>query len=282
MCPSYYTVAHILQGGDLTGTTVPHPIKPEQLTDAVFDYVFLKDRPFPTDCGIDAAVLHTMQREFRYWYPLDLRVSGKDLIPNHLTMSLYNHTAVWDTEPALWPRGFFTNGHVMVDGEKMSKSLGNFLTVPQCVARWGADATRMACADAGDSLEDANFVLDTANAAILKLTKEQDWMMLKLQAASEGKLRTGPYVCCFEVLVMGFFYVVDVVVSSLVSLLLLGLCLMCFGFCPFSWVVVAVSVFIFCFVLPICTPLLNKYCSPLFFIFFASSAIRATCYNFIL
>ena len=30
-----------------------------------------------------------------YWYPLDLRVSGKDLVPNHLTYFLYNHTAIW-------------------------------------------------------------------------------------------------------------------------------------------------------------------------------------------
>lgn len=30
-----------------------------------------------------------------YWYGVDLRCSGKDLIPNHLTMSLYNHAAVW-------------------------------------------------------------------------------------------------------------------------------------------------------------------------------------------
>lgn len=32
-----------------------------------------------------------------YWYPLDLRVSGKDLVPNHLTYFLYNHTAIWPT-----------------------------------------------------------------------------------------------------------------------------------------------------------------------------------------
>lgn len=32
--------------------------------------------------------------EFEYWYPMDLRVSAKDLIPNHLTMALYNHTEV--------------------------------------------------------------------------------------------------------------------------------------------------------------------------------------------
>ena len=45
-----------------------------------------------------------------------------DLIGNHLTMSLYNHAAIWPDQPeSKWPRSFFTNGHVMIDHEKMSK-----------------------------------------------------------------------------------------------------------------------------------------------------------------
>jgi len=43
-----------------------------------------------------------MRNEFEFWYPLDLRVSGKDLIGNHLTMSLYNHSAVWPNQPNKW------------------------------------------------------------------------------------------------------------------------------------------------------------------------------------
>ena len=39
-----------------------------------------------------------MRSEFQYWYPMDLRVSGKDLIGNHLTMCLYNHAAIWPNE----------------------------------------------------------------------------------------------------------------------------------------------------------------------------------------
>jgi hypothetical protein len=39
-----------------------------------------------------------MRREFRYWYPVDLRVSGKDLISNHLTFFLYTHAAIWGEE----------------------------------------------------------------------------------------------------------------------------------------------------------------------------------------
>ena len=40
--------------------------------------------------------------EASYWYPVDLRVSGRDLIPNHLLFCLYAHAAVFP--PGLAPR----------------------------------------------------------------------------------------------------------------------------------------------------------------------------------
>ena len=127
---------------------------------------------------------------------MDLRVSGKDLIGNHLTMSLYNHAAIWPDEAAQrWPRSFFTNGHVMIDSEKMSKSTGNFITLSDAIAEYSADATRFALADAGDGLEDANFERKSANAAILKLTKEEVWIkeIVEWDAKNSATpLRTGP------------------------------------------------------------------------------------------
>ena len=58
----------------------------------------------------------------------------------------------------------------------MSKSTGNFKTLKQAIEEYSADAMRMALADAGDGLEDANFVEATANASILRLTKELTWI----------------------------------------------------------------------------------------------------------
>lgn len=87
-----------------------------------------------------------MRNEFNYWYPMDLRCSGKDLIKNHLTMALFNHAAVWRNQPAKWPRSYFCNGYVNVDGEKMSKQKGNFKTIDELVRDVGADATRFGCA----------------------------------------------------------------------------------------------------------------------------------------
>jgi leucyl-tRNA synthetase len=68
------------------------------------------------------------------------------------------------------------NGHLMLNGEKMSKSTGNFLTLSECVKKFGADATRIAMADAGDGVEDSNFDESVANAIILKIYELKKWI----------------------------------------------------------------------------------------------------------
>eukprot|EP01006_Ploeotia_vitrea_P043997 TRINITY_DN66796_c6_g1_i1.p1 TRINITY_DN66796_c6_g1~~TRINITY_DN66796_c6_g1_i1.p1 ORF type:complete len:1113 (+),score=168.70 TRINITY_DN66796_c6_g1_i1:87-3341(+) len=207
---AYYTVAHMLQGGGRFNGELPNKdgshlnldgkkgspcgIKAEQLTHAVWDYIFLGKPDIDSlETTIDKELLKNMRREFTYWYPLDLRTSGKDLIQNHLTMALYNHAAIWDSQPEYWPQSFFCNGHVLVDGEKMAKSKGNFLTMIDTCREYSADATRIAFADAGDGLDDANFVLSVVNSSILKLTKELDWVADMIEAKNKGTLRTGDF-----------------------------------------------------------------------------------------
>lgn len=182
---AYYTIAHLLHKNDMYGSSTS--MKPEQMTDEVWDFVFCGGRQ-PQSSDIPSSVLNQMKQEFEYWYPFDLRVSGKDLIQNHLTFCIYNHTAIMSKRH--WPRGFRCNGHLMLNSEKMSKSTGNFKTLRQSIEEFSADATRFSLADAGDGVDDANFVSETANAAILRLTKELSWMEEVLEA--ESSLRTGP------------------------------------------------------------------------------------------
>jgi leucyl-tRNA synthetase len=185
---AYYTIATFLHGSsdNLIGGSVD--ILPEQLTDEVFDYIFL-DKPYSPNCSIPEEKLSEMRAEFKYWYPMDLRVSGKDLIANHLTMSLYNHAEIWKDKPEMWPRGFYCNGHIMVDAEKMAKSKGNFLLLKECVDDYSADATRFAIADSGDSMEDANFDRSVANQAIISLYNEEEFIKSVIADHREGKLR---------------------------------------------------------------------------------------------
>jgi len=170
---AYYTVAHLLQGGTLTGTG-PNDlnITVDQMTPEVWDYIFLSG-PVPKTT-IAAESLEKLRREFQFWYPLDLRVSGKDLVPNHLTYAVYNHVAMWD-DKSKWIKAIRANGHLLLNSEKMSKSTGNFMTLTDAIDAFSADGMRLALADSGDSVEDANFVYGTADAGILKLFTLVEW-----------------------------------------------------------------------------------------------------------
>ena len=121
---AYYTVAHFLQGGELDGSKVgPLGIHAKDLTIAAWNYVFLGAEYNAQECpNIPEEKLRKMRNEFEFWYPMDLRVSGKDLIRNHLTMSLYNHAAIWKDDLAnKMTRGYFCNGYLNLNHQKMSK-----------------------------------------------------------------------------------------------------------------------------------------------------------------
>lgn len=71
----------------------------------------------------------------------------------------------------------------------MSKSDGNFLTLTEAITKFSADGTRLCLADAGDSVEDANFVESSADAGILRLYTFIEWV--KEMIESKSQLRTG-------------------------------------------------------------------------------------------
>ena len=83
----------------------------------------------------------------------------------------------------MMPKSYFCNGYMVLNNEKMSKSTGNFLTIKDCIQKFGADATRITLADAGDGLDDANFDTDVANAAILKLFVLEKWISDNIKLA---------------------------------------------------------------------------------------------------
>lgn len=159
---AYYTVAHLLK-------TIPI----EHMNQEFWDYIFLG---VAYDIPIDyKETIDEMRREFLYWYPLDIRVSGKDLVSNHLTMALFNHYAIWKDFSKM-PRKYLVNGHLLLNGEKMSKSSGVFLTMADAVKKYGTDPTRLTLAN-NDGITDGDFSESFANSAILKLAAENDWII---------------------------------------------------------------------------------------------------------
>ncbi|WAQ91731.1 hypothetical protein PtA15_15A122 [Puccinia triticina] len=191
---AYYTVSHLLHGGDIFGKTVgPLGVTAEQMTDRMWDYIFGTDAiAFQADSSPDPLPkdkADLMRREFRYFYPMDVRSSGKDLISNHLCFCIYVHTALFDEQ--FWPRTMRANGHLMLNGKKMSKSTGNSLTLCDSLKKFGADATRLTLADSGDGFDDANFEELTANASILRLHTLLEWCREVI--SNNSSYRKGPF-----------------------------------------------------------------------------------------
>lgn len=150
---AYYTISRIIK---------EEKIKEKQLTDDVFDFVFsgigdIEKIAFKTN--IKKSVLEAMQKEFNYFYPVDMRNSGKDLVQNHLTFYIFHHTALWQKDK--WPRGISVNGMVNVEGEKMSKSKGNVLPVRDLMEHWGPDIVRINILASAEGIDDPDWRVET-------------------------------------------------------------------------------------------------------------------------
>ena len=125
---SYYTIAKYLRD-----------MNPDDLTPAFFDKVLLdKDSG---DISVPADKVAEIQNEFNYWYPLDWRLSAKDLVGNHLSFLMFTHSAIYPEEK--WPRGTVVFGMGLLEGNKMSSSKGNVILLKDAIRDYTADVVRL-------------------------------------------------------------------------------------------------------------------------------------------
>ncbi|MEM7826009.1 MAG: leucine--tRNA ligase [Candidatus Aenigmatarchaeota archaeon] len=147
---AFYTIAKVIN---------ERKIKASKLKDEVFDYIFLGKgdlEEVSKVSGLEKEAIEEMRKEFEYFYPVDLRNSGKDLVQNHLTFYLFHHVAIWE-DPKYWPKAIGVNGYVNISGEKMSKSKGNIIPLRELIKKYGSDLTRINLVASAENMDDADW-----------------------------------------------------------------------------------------------------------------------------
>jgi len=138
---SYYTIAKYLRNMDAA-----------DLNDDFFSKVFLDQEG---DVKVDETLLNDIRDEFNYWYPLDWRLSAKDLIGNHLTFHLFHHAAIFPANK--WPQGAVVFGMGLLEGHKMSSSKGNVVLLSDAIEAHGADVVRLFLMSSAEPWQDFDW-----------------------------------------------------------------------------------------------------------------------------
>ena len=147
--PAFYTVIHRIR---------ENKIPAEKLTEDFWDYVLLgkgSAEELAKKLGLERELIEKIRGEYEYWYPVDSRHSGRDLVPNHLTFYIFHHTAIFSEDK--WPRQIVVNGFVLLEGKKMSKSLRNIIPLRRVIRMYGPDTVRAAVLVSAEILQDADF-----------------------------------------------------------------------------------------------------------------------------
>jgi leucyl-tRNA synthetase len=145
-------------------------ISADDLNDIFFDYVLLGENDphlVAKDSKISVQLLEKIRNEFLYFYPVDSRHSGRDLVPNHLAFFIFNHAAIFTKDK--WPKQIVVNGSVLMGGKKMSKSLGNIIPLRQAIEEYGADSIRLTMLASAEILQDSDFSFDLVKGIRSKL-----------------------------------------------------------------------------------------------------------------
>ncbi|KAF8133142.1 hypothetical protein K438DRAFT_1947775 [Mycena galopus ATCC 62051] len=160
---SYYTVAQLLHEQHRWSKPGPLGITPDQMSDEIWEYVFC-DGPFPSPSPLPQEKADALkQLLLPHGHPLVRQRPGSQSLDVLMR----------------------TNGHLLLNGKKMSKSTGNSLNLKEAIAKFGADSTRLSLADAGDGVEDVNFDKKSVNANILRVHTSE-------MVQDEPNLRHGP------------------------------------------------------------------------------------------
>ena len=111
--------------------------------------------------------------------PFDIHTGGIDLIFPHHENEIAQSTATKD-DP-MYAKLFFHNEHLLVDGRKMSKSLGNFFTLEDLINKGHDPLAFRLMTLQSHYRKPVNFTWQNLEAAENLLNKLRDWAVLRYQ-----------------------------------------------------------------------------------------------------
>ena len=158
---AYFTIAHLIK-------TIPA----KKLSEEVFDYIFLSKgsaKEIVKKQGIDETLLVEMRKSFDYWYPLAYNVSAVELIPNHMSFSIFQHTAIFPEGKR--QKGTLNLGMVVLEGRKMSSSKGNVILINDLCDTIGTDFVRFFLVNNVEPWEEMNWKQREVEKGVARLKR---------------------------------------------------------------------------------------------------------------
>ena len=110
-----------------------------------------------------------MKDEFNYWYPLDWRLSARDLVGNHLSFHMFHHSAIFPKDK--WPRGIVVFGMGLLEGHKMSSSKGNIVMLEDAINNYELDVIRLFLMSSAEPWQD----FDWRENEVKGISKRLEW-----------------------------------------------------------------------------------------------------------
>lgn len=96
-----------------------------------------------------------LEGDFKFW-PADVQLIGKDILRVHAT--------IWPVTlmhlGLEMPKLLYTHGHLLSGGRKMSKTLGNAISIDDMLDKFGVDGTRYLLMSAGTFGEDVDVTME--------------------------------------------------------------------------------------------------------------------------
>ena len=96
------------------------------------------------------------EKKLPEFWPVDINMIGKDILRVHATIwpAILLHLGIE------LPKMLFTHGHILSGGKKMSKTLGNVITIDEMLSKFGTDGTRYLLMSGGTFGDDLDLTME--------------------------------------------------------------------------------------------------------------------------